>query len=64
VVEVRPARDAAELVLAQDTTPQQVLDRLRDRGAAISRFEITTPTLHDIFIKLAGENDEQDLSDL
>jgi ABC-2 type transport system ATP-binding protein len=64
VVEVRAARDAAELVLAQDTTPQQVLDRLRDCGTAINRFEITTPTLHDIFIKLAGENDEQDLSDL
>jgi ABC-2 type transport system ATP-binding protein len=64
VVEVRPARDAAELVLTPDTTPQQVLDRLRERGAAINRFEITTPTLHDIFIKLAGENNEQDLPDL
>ena len=58
VVEARPGRDATELVLAPDVTPQIVLDQLRERGAAINRFEITTPTLHDIFIKLAGENDE------
>jgi ABC-2 type transport system ATP-binding protein len=58
VVEARPARDAVELVLEPGTTPQQVLDRLRERGAAINRFEITTPTLHDIFIRLAGEKDE------
>ena len=64
VVDTRPMRDATELVLAADTTPQAVLDQLRERGTMINRFEITTPTLHDIFIKLAGENDEQDLSDL
>jgi ABC-2 type transport system ATP-binding protein len=53
-----PHRDATELVLAPDTTPQAVLDRLRERGTTINRFEITTPTLHDIFVKLAGGNDE------
>jgi ABC-2 type transport system ATP-binding protein len=58
VVEIRPTHDAVELVPAPDTTPQQVLDWLREQGAAITRFEITTPTLHDIFLKLAGENDE------
>ena len=64
VIETRPARDAIELVLAADTTPQLVLDQLRERGAIINRFEITTPTLHDIFVKLAGETHEQDVSDL
>jgi len=64
VVEARPGRDATELVLAPDVTPQIVLDQLRERGASINRFEITTPTLHDIFIKLAGENGEQDSPDL
>ena len=64
VIETRPARDAIELVLAADTTPQLVLNRLRERGAIINRFEITTPTLHDIFVKLAGETHEQDVSDL
>jgi ABC-2 type transport system ATP-binding protein len=58
VLETRPARDALELVPAPDATPQQILDRLRESGAVINRFEITTPTLHDIFIKLAGENHE------
>jgi ABC-2 type transport system ATP-binding protein len=51
-------RDATELVLAPDTSPQIVLDRLRAAGATINRFEITTPTLHDIFLKLAGETHE------
>jgi ABC-2 type transport system ATP-binding protein len=64
VIDTRPNRDAIELVLAPDTTPQMVLDRLRERGTIINRFEITTPTLNDIFLKLAGENHEQDLSDL
>ena len=53
-----PHRDATELVLAPDTTPQAVLDRLREGGTTINRFEITTPTLHDIFLKLAGESNE------
>jgi len=64
VVDTLRHRDATELVLAPDVTPQQVLDQLRERGAAINRFEITTPTLHDIFLKLAGGNNEQDHSDL
>jgi ABC-type uncharacterized transport system ATPase subunit len=69
VIDTVPHRDATELILAPDTTPQTVLDQLRERGAAINRFEITTPTLHDIFLKLAGDfdedlNNEQDLSDL
>jgi ABC-2 type transport system ATP-binding protein len=55
VVDTVPHRDATELVLAPDTTPQHVLDGLRERGTVINRFEITTPTLHDIFIKLAGD---------
>jgi ABC-2 type transport system ATP-binding protein len=58
VVDTVRHRDATELVLAPDTTPQQVLDHLRERGAAINRFEITTPTLHDIFLKLAGDFEE------
>jgi len=40
VVDTVLHRDATELVLAPDTTPQQVLDQLRERGAAINRFEI------------------------
>jgi ABC-2 type transport system ATP-binding protein len=64
VLEARPTRDAVELVLAPDTTPQVVLDQLRERGTFINRFEITTPTLHDVFLQLAGGNHEQDILDL
>ena len=58
VIDTKPAKDAVELVLAPDTTPQMVLDRLRERGTIINRFEITTPTLNDIFLQLAGGNHE------
>jgi ABC-2 type transport system ATP-binding protein len=47
-----------ELVLAPDTSPQTILDLLRDRGIAISRFEVTTPSLHEIFLNLVGAEHE------
>jgi ABC-2 type transport system ATP-binding protein len=56
VVGTVPHRETTELILAPDSTPQRVLDELRDHGTPINRFEITTPTLNDIFIKLAGES--------
>jgi ABC-2 type transport system ATP-binding protein len=58
VIDTKPYKDAIELVLAPDTTPQQVLDQLHERGTTINRFEIATPTLNDIFLKLAGESHE------
>jgi len=44
-----------ELFLAPETDPQHILDQVRDSGAAISHFEITTPSLHEIFLDLAGK---------
>jgi ABC-2 type transport system ATP-binding protein len=58
VIEKRSRQDVMELVLAPDATPQMVLDRLRESGVIINRFEITTPSLHNIFLHLAGGNDE------
>jgi len=58
VVEKRVRQDYVELVLEPDTTPQMVLDRLRESGVIINRFEVTTPSLHNIFLHLAGGNDE------
>ena len=52
VVERKPNKGGVELALAADTTPQQILDQLRDRGVTIRRFEITTPSLNDIFLKI------------
>jgi ABC-2 type transport system ATP-binding protein len=54
VIDKKPNKDTVELVLAPDTTPQMILDRLRERGLAINRFEITTPTLNEIFLNIAG----------
>jgi ABC-2 type transport system ATP-binding protein len=56
VIGRRPHKDGVELVLSPDTTPQMVLDQLRDQGLAINRFEITTPSLNKIFLHLAGAN--------
>ncbi len=58
VIEQKSSKNSVELVLAPDTSPQVILDRLRDRGTTIKRFEITTPSLHEIFLALAGANDE------
>jgi ABC-2 type transport system ATP-binding protein len=56
VIEKKLNKDGIELVLAPDTTPQIILDQLRGRGLAINRFEITTPSLHTIFLHIAGGN--------
>ena len=44
-----------ELFLDSETTPQQVLAQLLQRGVTISRFEVATPPLHDIFLQVVGE---------
>lgn len=58
VIERKPLKDAVELVLAPDTSPQSILDRLRDQGATINRFEVTTPSLNEIFLSLVGVDHE------
>jgi ABC-2 type transport system ATP-binding protein len=54
VVDRKFNKDSVELVLAPDTTPQAILDRLRDRGNTINRFEVSTPSLNEIFLNLVG----------
>lgn len=54
VVDRKFNKDSVELVLAPDTTPQVMLDRLRDRGITINRFEVSTPSLNEIFLNLVG----------
>jgi ABC-2 type transport system ATP-binding protein len=58
VTERRKTKDGVELVLAQDASPQAVLDQIRGQGLSINRFEITTPSLHSIFLHLVGGNHE------
>lgn len=64
VREQRARKGYVELVLDGHTTPEQVLQRLVSAGTPISRFEIATPSLNEIFLEVAGKNHEQDTFDL
>ena len=58
VVEQRPHKGYVELVLDKNTTPQQLLPVLVNSGIKINRFEIATPSLNEIFLKVVGKNYE------
>ncbi|MBN1693655.1 MAG: ATP-binding cassette domain-containing protein [Dehalococcoidales bacterium] len=56
IAEKRVFKNHVELFLSDDTTPQQLLERLLERGIIIHRFELATPPLNEIFIRVAGES--------
>lgn len=58
VIEKKLNKDSVELVLATDTTPQIILDRIREQGIGINRFEVKTPSLNEIFLNIAGADHE------
>lgn len=58
VIDKKYNKEAVELVLAEDTTPQIILDLIREQGISINRFEVKTPSLNDIFLKIAGVDHE------
>jgi ABC-2 type transport system ATP-binding protein len=58
VTEKRTHKGYVELVLDGNTTPQQLLERLVSRGIVINRFEVATPPLNEIFLKVVGRNHE------
>jgi len=58
VTETRSHKEYLELVLDERTTPKQVLAFLTARGININRFEIATPSLNEIFLKVAGRSHE------
>lgn len=58
VIEKKLNKDSVELVLATDTTPQIILDRMREQGININRFEVKTPSLNEIFLNIAGGDHE------
>jgi len=47
-----------ELVLNENTTPHQILERLVSTGIVINRFELATPSLNEIFLEVVGKNYE------
>ena len=58
VTEKRIHKGCVELVLDGNTTPQQVLKQLVSRGIAINRFEVATPPLNEIFLRVVGKAHE------
>ena len=58
VIDRKLNNGSVELVLAPGTTPMNILDRLRQRGITINRFEVTTPSLNEIFLNLVGVDHE------
>ena len=58
VAEKRVRKHHVELFLDDKTSPQQLLARLLERVIIINRFEIATPPLNEIFIKIVGKNSE------
>ncbi len=47
--------DDLELHLAAGVDPQSLLKRLIEAGASVTRFEVTEPSLNDIFIETVGQ---------
>jgi ABC-2 type transport system ATP-binding protein len=58
VTQIQAGKDHSELFLDGTTTPQQVLEYLLAHKVKVERFEIATPPLNDIFIKVAGNHHE------
>jgi len=58
VIERREHGDDTELILDAAVTPQQILERLVETNLPLRRFEVATPSLHEIFLKVAGGDHE------
>jgi len=54
VTERREHKDHVELVLDAASTPQQTLEALVQAGVPLDRFEVATPSLHEIFLQTVG----------
>ena len=59
VVETVPHNGAVKLMLAKDTTPQELAKVLVEQDLGLEKFEIATPTLDEIFIRVVEEGDAQ-----
>jgi ABC-2 type transport system ATP-binding protein len=54
VAAVRSQGDFDEVLLVEGADPQQLLRRLVEGGATVSKFEQVEPSLHDIFVTQVG----------
>ena len=58
VIDRRSYKNSIELVLDNDTTPQHILGQLLNQGMIVNSFEVSTPSLNEIFLKMVGDYDE------
>src|SRR6267143_2496582 len=55
VANIRQHGDDTEVLLVPGASPQDLLRRLVESGATVTRFELVEPSLHDIFIEKVRE---------
>lgn len=55
VINTTQENDSTHLLLDQQTSPQDILQQLVARGAAVEQFEIALPSLDEIFIRVVGK---------
>jgi ABC-2 type transport system ATP-binding protein len=58
VIEKKPKKGSTELVLDGNTNPQQIFEQLFNCGMIVNHFEVTTPSLTEIFLKEVVTHDE------
>ncbi len=58
ISEKRVHRSHVELVLDGKTTPREVMSYLSNRDITVNRFEVATPSLHEIFLREVGKKRE------
>jgi ABC-2 type transport system ATP-binding protein len=58
VIHQKENKGFIELTLSPETTPQSILDQLHKKGMPVNHFEIKKPSLHEIFLHLAGGHHE------
>jgi len=55
VTQRRTRKGYVELILYDKTTPKEILAYLANHNIDINRFEVATPSLHEIFLKEVGK---------
>jgi ABC-2 type transport system ATP-binding protein len=58
VTQYLPNKGKVQLLLNDDMTPQKILEQLVNRGLKVNHFEVATPPLNEIFIKIVGKKNE------
>ncbi|NNM05046.1 MAG: DUF4162 domain-containing protein [Gemmatimonadetes bacterium] len=59
VAEVREVESGVELTLREGADHQEILKRGVSAGVRIDRFDLVEPRLHEIFVRHAGDLEEE-----